>query len=70
MTNILTCILLAQRIISALGSIYLYEMRFIKNQKRVSLSDENLENKLRCPRLQMEVDLDVLSKCEEQQTSH
>lgn len=65
----------AQRIVSAFGSTYVCEtffskMKLNKNSHRASLTDDNLENQLRCATTKIDIDLESLSKKMEKQISH
>lgn len=67
--------LFAQKIVSAFGSTYVCEtffskMNFNKSKFRASLTDENLENQLRCATTKIDVDLKKLSDRKEKQVSH
>lgn len=67
--------ILAQRVVSAFGSTYVCEslfskLKFSKSRYRSSLSDENIENQLRCATTNLEVDLIKLSEGKEKQISH
>jgi len=67
--------LFAQKIVSAFGSTYVCEtffskMKFNKSQFRASMTDENLENQLRCASTNINVDLTTLSNRKEKQISH
>jgi hypothetical protein len=67
--------LFAQKIVSAFGSTYVCEaffskMKFNKSKFRASLTDENLENQLRCATTKIDVDLKTLVDRKEKQISH
>uniref|UniRef100_A0A6G3MFM0 General transcription factor II-I repeat domain-containing protein 2A (Trinotate prediction) n=1 Tax=Henneguya salminicola TaxID=69463 RepID=A0A6G3MFM0_HENSL len=66
---------LAQKVVSAFGSTYTCEsffskMKFTKSKSRSNLTDENLENQLRCANTGFEIDLTKLSEQVEKQVSH
>lgn len=66
---------LAQKVVSAFGSTYTCEaffskMKFAKNNFRTKLTDENLQNQLRCANTRINIDIQKLSERVEKQISH
>lgn len=66
---------LAQRVVSAFGSTYLCEtffsrMKYTMSSSRSSLTDDNLENQLRCATSNINIDIQKIIERKEKQVSH